>query len=404
MALEKRFSIAHFDSWPGDQTYYEALRQSSPEFRREIHDIYFGKIFRHNYREQEPWDNRQKPHEIAYGNVMGVEATDAQVEQLFRIQAEFGIPASLTINQLNIPAELFYSRGDRVARAFIEWLGGYYERGLRSCTLANNHLMRTGMLQKMFPEMTWKNTVNQQVMTAQQVLDYLYLGYDTIQLDRSLNRNLGELRKIKAAVENFKLSHPSRGIKTCMLVWEDCLPSCPFKREHDDLQIHHRSVNYWKSGPGSGTCSRWRDAESGKSLMPRAGTNCYWVSPDTFLEYAGLVDVFKFSGRLTGYLPLGGEGVLQFGWSARNNAAASFSEILEHALLPVSAWALGAFKMAPFEKDPERIRQDLSGSLWLTDAGLALEKKLKTCRSQCFECHLCERTFGLPDIDSLVAI
>ncbi|KTB48278.1 hypothetical protein DEALK_11230 [Dehalogenimonas alkenigignens] len=404
MELEKRFSIAHFDSWPGDLTYYEAISNSSPEFRREIHDIYFGKIFRCNYREQEQWDDRQKLHEVTYGNVMGVEATDAQVAQLFRIQSEFGIQVSLTINQLNVPVEIFYSRGDRVARDFIEWLGGYYDRGLRSCTLANNHLMRTGMLRKMFPEMTWKNTVNQQVTTAQQVIDYLYLGYDTIQLDRSLNRNLGELRRIRRAVETFRLKHPERNVRTCMLVWEDCLPSCPFKREHDDLQPYHRRVNYWKSGPGAGTCSRWRDSATGKSLLPRAGNNCYWVTQQTFQEYAALVDVFKFSGRLTEYTPLSGDGKLQFGWSARNNAVSSFGEILNHSLLPVSAWSLGAFKMAPFERNPEKIRRDLSGSLWLTDAGLKLEEKLTTCRSQCLECHLCERTFGMPDIDSLVAI
>ena len=400
MEIEKRLSIAHFDSWPGESTYYELIKNSSPRFRSEIFDIYFGKVFRYSYRDQERWDNRQKLHEVVYGNVMGVEASDAQIDNLFRIQSEFGIPVSLTINQLNIPVELFYSRNDRVVKAFADWLGDFYQRGLRSCTLANNHIIRSGILQRLFPEMKWKNTVNQQVMTAQQATDYLYLGYDIIQLDRSLNRNLGELKRIKAAVDQFKARHPEKTVRTCMLVWEDCLPNCPFKREHDDLQIYHKSINYYLSGPGSFTCNRWRDA-AGKSLLPRTGTNCCWVNPETFETYAGLVDVFKFSGRMTSFTPLEGAGELQYGWSTGNNAVSSFGEILEHNLQPVNAWALGAFKMAPFEKDPDKIRHDLSGSLWLTPQGLKLERQLMNCRSQCNTCHMCERTFGLPDLDSL---
>jgi len=71
---------------------------------------------------------------------MGVEASDEQVDSLFRIQEELGIEISLTINQLNIPVEIFYSKNDRVPGAFLNWLQAFYDRGLRSCTLANNHI------------------------------------------------------------------------------------------------------------------------------------------------------------------------------------------------------------------------------------------------------------------------
>lgn len=201
---------------------------------------YFGKIFRHSYEEQEIWDDCRKTHRVSYGNVMGVEASDEQVDNLFRIQEEFGIEISLTINQLNIPVEVFYSNNNRVLDAFLDWLQQFYDRGLRSCTLANNHMMKAGFLQDRFPEMKWKNTVNQQVSTAQQVLDYLYLGYNIIQLDRSLNRNMDELKRIKRVVENYKKKNPERHVTTSLLVYEDCLPSCPFKREHDDVQIYHK--------------------------------------------------------------------------------------------------------------------------------------------------------------------
>jgi len=193
--LNKRFSVAHFDSWNDDELYYNAIKNSSHQFKNELYDIYFGKIFKYNYEEKEIYDEQSKKHEVVYGNVMGVEASDKQVDNLFNVQNEFGVEISLTLNQLNIPVEIFYSRNNRVVGAFLDWLQNYYDRGLRSCTLANNHMMRAGFLQQRFPDMKWKNTVNQQVSTAQQVIDYMYLGFNVIQLDRSLNRNMDELKK-----------------------------------------------------------------------------------------------------------------------------------------------------------------------------------------------------------------
>ncbi len=403
MNLNKRFSIAHYDNWPNQSLYYEAIKNSSQQFRDELYDIYFGAKFRYKYREQEIWDNYAKSHDVVYGNVMGVEASDEQVDNLFKIQEEFGIEISLTINQLNIPVEIFYSKNDRVLGAFLNWLQEFYDRGLRSCTLANNHIMRAGFLQKQFPEMKWKNTVNQQVSTAQQVLDYLYLGYNVIQLDRSLNRNMDELKKVRAVVENYKKRYPDKHVKTCLLVWEDCMPSCPFKREHDDLQIYHRKINYWDSRLGALTCNRWRDI-SGENIIPRTGTNCFWSSVDTFNEYAKLVDIFKHSGRLTLEVPQG-PGSLQFGCISRDgDFVKSFSEIIDNKLEPIHSWLVGTGFFSCLETGIKRIRENSKDNIWMTDEGKKLEQRLKKCKNQCHNCHLCERTFGLPDIDSLMEL
>ncbi len=406
MDLIKRFSIAHHDNSPNPSQYYEAIRNSSQTFRDELCDIYFGKKFRYTYREQEIYDSYPKSHEITYGNVMGVEASDEQVDYLFKIQTEFGIRISLTINQLNIPFEFFYSKNNRVTNAFICWLQEFYDRGLRSCTLANNHLMRTGVLQAKFPEMLWKNTVNQQVSNAQQVLDYLYLGYSVIQLDRSLNRNMDELKRIKDAVENFKNKYPDKHVKTCMLVLEHCMPSCPFKREHDDLQIYHRRIDYWKSYLGALSCGRWR-GNSGQMEVPRFGTNWFWRSVETFEEFAGLVDIFKLSGRLGNKIhTIDHEGRIQFGWSTDRHASDSFSNIVNRRLEPLYIWSLcddGAFTY--LETDVNVIKKDLSkDDFWMTEQANKLEQKLKYCKSQCYSCHLCEDTFGLPHFDSLLEL
>ncbi len=406
MNLEKRFSIAHYDDWSHPSLYYEAIKNTPQQFKDEIYDIYFGKVFRYSYKEQEIWDDCQKTHQVAYGNVMGVEASDEQVDNLFKIQDEFGIEISLTINQLNIPVELFYSKDNKVLDAFLDWLGGFYDRGLRSCTLANNHMIRAGFLRERFPEMKWKNTVNQQVSTAQQVLDYLYLGYNVIQLDRSLNRNMDELKRIKEVVDNYKNKFPEKYVKTCLLVYEDCLPSCPFKREHDDVQIYHRQIDYW-TDLGTQSCTRWKDS-FGKSIIPRSGTNCLWASIDTFNEYAELVDIFKHSGRLTEFIPYPNPESLQFGWYVDGgliqHAVKSFSEIVKYSLEPVHAWLLGVGIVSPSGPDVDYIKNNLRNNVWMSSKGKVLEQRLKNCKNRCYECHLCERTYGIPDIDSLIEL
>ena len=403
MDLSKRFSIAHYDCWSAEDLYYKVLKNSSADFKNEVYDIYFGKSFKYEYEEKEDYDEKKRRHEVVYGNVMGVEASDEQIDNLFKIQQEFGLEISLTINQLNIPVEIFYSNGNRVINAFISWLQGFYDRGLRSCTLANNHLMRTGFLLKQFPEMKWKNTVNQQVSSAQQVLDYLYLGYNIIQLDRSLNRNVEELKRIKSAVEWFRKEYPQRYAKTCMLVWEDCLPYCPFKREHDDLQIYHQHKIYWESDLGVQTCNRWRKLKEIKAI-PRSGNNCYWSSIDTLKEYAELVDIFKYSGRLMNTIPDGNSNDMQFLWLASDNATASYSAIIENKLEPLMPWRPGVGLFKYLETDFGAIKKKLENSPWMTDEWKKLEEKLKNCKSQCYQCHLCEKVSGIPIINSIIEI
>jgi collagenase-like PrtC family protease len=192
MIPQKIFSIAHFEGSNNalhNDTYYQLIKNSSQQFKDEIHDIYFGKPFHYRY-------NGQKKK---YGNPMGVEATNAQVESLFKIQNEFGIDISLTINSIETPQELISDK--KLLKDFVAYLKLFYDRGLRSCTLASPHIIRSGILHDKFPDMRWKNTVNHRVANAQQVLDYIFLGYDTIVLDRSLCRNLNELKKIRKAVE-----------------------------------------------------------------------------------------------------------------------------------------------------------------------------------------------------------
>ena len=433
----KRFSVGH----PDKQTmipennfqgklYYTFFKNSPQKTLDEFYDIYFGKFFQ---------AKTKRGTTINWGNVMGVEASDASIQWLFRIQEDFDIPISLTMNQLNVPFDLY--NDDSVIQQFIDWVGGYYNRGLRSITIGNTHLMNLGVLKKNFPDMMFKNTVNHIVDSAQMVLDYIHIGYDLIQLDRQLNRDIGEIKQIKQAVENYN-SINNKEIKTCLLLTESCVPFCPFKREHDDIQVTtHPSFggyDYWNN-LGLNTCTKWR-GQKGYGSLPRAGTDVFANKTRTWKQFAELVDVFKFSGRLRNSqwesddvlkdksrIPRWTWGV----WSEMSREDAtihdkgliqesgiiyskektqteamflnSFSEALEEKYEPLGEWNLSAIDREfeiPYnvEKFKERYKNHFHNS----KRYLALEEKLKICKNQCWDCHLCEKTYDLEPIDSMI--
>ena len=196
----KRFSVAHYDRFHGAHAsaFYTMYKNANPAYLNNIHDIYFGKYFYYTYNGIEK----------RCGNPMGVEASDEQVDYLFKLQQELGVEISLTFNTVEVPHEVVFDYNTR--QQFIEWIGSYYDRGLRSCTISSPHIMRTGELQTRCPDMRWKSTVNQIVADAQQLIDYAYLGYNTILLDRSLNRNIKELRRIKAAQDYLNSKNPRK--------------------------------------------------------------------------------------------------------------------------------------------------------------------------------------------------
>jgi hypothetical protein len=181
------------------------------------------------------------------------------------------------------------------------------------------------------------------------------------------------------------------------------MPACPFKRVHDDLQIYHKKINYWDNQLGDISCMKWKKIFD-KPVMPRLGNDCFWSSVDTFKEYAELVDIFKYSGRLASS-PQSSNKLLS-GWLIDECAAVgSFSSIIENRLEPVFQWnpKIG-IDASRFEMSMEKVKKQLRDNIWMTDKGRILEQIIKNCRNQCCSCHLCERTFGMPDFDSLIEL
>tara|TARA_R110000823_G_scaffold96211_1_gene209549 strand:+ start:1 stop:840 length:840 start_codon:yes stop_codon:yes gene_type:complete len=275
--------------------------------------------------------------------------------------------------------------------------------------------MRTGELQNRCPDMRWKSTVNQICADAQQFIDFAYLGYNTILLDRSLNRNIKELRQIKRAQDYLNEKNPRKKVLTSLLVAESCVYSCPFKREHDSVG-EVISTDYFK-GPANLTCNGWRGSEQFIKL-PRSGINLVASSSDSYNKWLDLVDVLKVSGRLS--TPMFDHSLIEHMkavWFYSGNPktkqtitfkgetiyADNFQDILDNNLEPIHDWIPGWIDTRHTKDDFRSTYKKYSG-IWSTDGGKRLEKLLTSCKNQCWDCHECERTFGMEDIDSALQL
>ncbi len=376
---KKRFSIAHPDNTYRGRLFYENIKNASPKLRSEIDDIYFGKEFIYN----DGFTN------LKYGNVMGVSATDEQLDYLFKIQKDFKINISLTLNETVHPPELLLN--SNILRAFINWIGTFYDRGLRVCTISNVHLMKIGILQKEFPQMKWKNSVNHLIKDTQSFLNYANIGYNFIQVDRSLSRNMNELKKIKIANENLK--NPR---KIYMLVTEFCMQDCPFKSEHDSVNNLIGGVfNYFNGNNKLShiSCDKWRTPEL--SDLPRTGVNLIVKDKDMLDEYFSCVDVFKISGRL---MILDG----QYKKNTEQMLTTSCGDVFSFEDL-VNQEKLNQPFIFLYNKDIKNDKpKEYKKTKLDTPEGKKLLEVLTKCNNQCYDCHLCEKVFGLEPFDTLI--
>lgn len=409
MNFDKIFSAGYPQQTKDPRLFYTYLKNAHPRYKAEIRDVYFSAPYKYRYNGRN----------YMYGDVMASHSDESHYEYLMKIQHELNIDVSLTFNETYPNKEL--TEDPDVLQGFINHLGKFYEMGVRSCTISNVHLMSTGILQRNFPEMLWKNTVNHIIIKPQQVVDYHLLGYDVINLDRSLNRDLDALR----AMQPLRKKYPN--LILSLLATEGCMPNCAFKVEHDTVN-KDPTYNYWKSVAGGKlSCNKWRTV--GTNELPRIGTDIVWANKETFYEYAELVDYFKFSGRMGVYDEDPDHENHRFIWAnlAGIEGTRYRADYWDMHKLPDHAWAAtDCFQdlienidgpIAPHWFYARYVRNDFDvkttwkniefanqRSVWTSKKGQSLNHVLKTCKNECWDCHACERTFGVDDFDSLIEI
>lgn len=405
----KKFSLGYPSFSKNPSIYFNLLKNSSQQYRDEIFDIYFSDPYKYTFN----------GNNYSYGDVMGAGLDQENIDYLLKIQNELNIPISITFNETYPNRELTDDRN--ILNGFIKHLQKYYDLGIRSCTISHVHLMALGILQQKFPEMLWKNTVNHIITKPQQIVDYHLLGYDVINLDRSLNRDMKTLKEIQP----LRKKYPN--LILSLLVSESCMPDCPFKVEHDTMN-KNQGWNYWDHH-GNITCKFWRHHEFND--LPRIGTEMVWGNKQTFNEYNDLVDYFKFSGRM-GNLPDPENGEVQkLIWSnvahiKGQNFLTSyyeFDKLLNNTNILTSFF--DSFTDLMNNSDDETIISNFrphrycsiknkanwdntknidAQTIWGTEEGKKLNNILKICRNECWNCHACEKTFNTKEFDSLIEI
>jgi len=365
----RKFSIAHWDSVQDSDMFVEAFERSSQEFKDSISDIYFGHHFE------------------GLGNVMNVSADDHAINNLFYIQDKYGIPISLTLND-TIPSKEFLLSDKR---EFFKYIKSFYDRGLRVCTIGDTHMINDGLIQKEFPEMRWKNTVNNIVRDAQGVIDYAMLGYDTILINRNLHRDLPELKRIKKAVDWFNEKYPERKtLETSLLVSEGCILNCPWKSVHDQ---------YWGGGEYfkhfTNTCSAFRGNKDIPSEMPRNNPDAFWYDKDDWNEFAQYVNTFKYVGRVSKFME---DPTAKMGWvkspftQSMRTSYEAFNDILDNEIM-IHQYQPGIIVNSGSDIDK-----------YNNDKMKRLGNILRQCRGQCWNCHECEDAFNINELTSLIGV
>ena len=166
------------------------------------------------------------------------------------------------------------------------------------------------------------------------------------------------------------------------------------------------------------SCNMWKNQQLGS--LPRIGTSCVWDTNERFDAYNQLVDVFKFSGRLKS--PFAGSKPESYAcWSYIDGdnifAARSFQDVYNLGTGMLSNWNGLGYITTPNKQD--RINHFVHNEPvaakarnyfanldhpYKTEAGVKMCKALPNCKNQCWNCHLCEDTYGIEHFDSLAEI
>ena len=86
--------------------------------------------------------------------------------------------------------------------------------------------------------------------------------------------------------------------------------------------------------------------------------------------------------------------------------SSTFQHVYDTNAIPFDQWLV----LVPTEEDDNLTKEGyqkfyeehLKDNIWLSEKGKRLNRILLNCKSQCYDCHECERTFDVPDYDTSI--
>ncbi|MBW1902525.1 MAG: hypothetical protein JRJ20_12940, partial [Deltaproteobacteria bacterium] len=312
-------------------------------------------------------------HTDAHGVFVDSDLNQAHLEDMLFLQDELKIKVSPVFNNVYVPPT------EENLKLFVENLKPLYERGIRSITQPHSLWMRYGLLQKQFPDLEIKNTVLRRLKSAQDFWNFAELGFDYVNIDRVLMRDLKSLKEIKRAQKTFQEKH-GKYVALSMLTHEGCLGNCRFWEEHYQHTLTHPGIN--SSEECDAVFNRVK-LMNDCSSVPLYALNKVFLPPfrADLEEIAQYFDVVKVAGRKTPHA------------------------IYEH----LTVWFPLLNGNGPFALPPNvLIRKCFSdGAEQIKDLLNNWRKIIKNCRFQCWDCRACEELqeqVGLTDLieDDLV--
>jgi hypothetical protein len=272
--MNKIFSIP-FNPMLSEEDFMNKVLPFLEEYKDWIYDVYFT--------------CRIPPFtQDAMGTVFRPEDREMVIDNALQIQEVLGIKVSATFNNVNVSPKF-----DNY-KLFIEHLKPLYDRGLRSITLAHAHWVAMG-IKNHFPDMEIKNTILRKVATAQDFWYNAEQGFDYINVDRILMRDVEELKNIRRAQLQFQQKH-GRYVKIALLTNEGCLGRCPMMDEHysyNNLKLDNE-LPYFRHEISKVTCEYKWEKEINAFFFKAATIPPFKKEYDEFLNY---IDVFKMHGR-----------------------------------------------------------------------------------------------------------
>ena len=318
------------------QKYFEETFMPFLESYKEwIYDIYFT--------------SRIEPFaQDAMGASIREEDKDVLIQNALFIKESLGIEISATFNNINVSPK--YEN----YRLFKKNFKDLYDAGVTSATIPHAHWVALG-LKKEFPELKIKNTILRKVATAQDYVLAAEQGFDYINIDRVLMRDLDSLKEIKRA-QSYVKNKTGRYVPIALLTNEGCFGRCPMMDEHysyNNLKTPN-DLPYFKHEISKVTCEYKWEKEINAFFFKAATIPPFKEEYDELLQY---VDIFKMHGR------------------------DSFNRINETISI-VKNYA------SNHEILQDKNKAYLDG---VTHEELkSWRRKIKTCKFQCWDCNYCD--------------